>query len=159
MLREDEFRTNTNLIVTVFLASCEGDPSISPRLNVTWSHEYYGDLFTEVGPISRLGIATVTLNKTTDRVARCATQKPSDHSMVVWLIGCRLCCPEGLTRPTSRYNGHGQHVRRLNMCRCQAYLFKTFHSGCPSESVVLPLSVRNVCGKAASGSREGSSRA
>ena len=28
MLREDEFRTNTNLIVTDFLASCEGDQSI-----------------------------------------------------------------------------------------------------------------------------------
>jgi hypothetical protein len=51
MLREDEFRTNTNIIVTRFLASCEGPrrpdfgsrrvdvapphPSISPRLKVT----------------------------------------------------------------------------------------------------------------------------
>lgn len=34
----------------------------------------YGDLFTEAGPISRLGITTATLNKTTDLVARGAMQ-------------------------------------------------------------------------------------
>ena len=51
MLREDEFRTNTNIIVTVFLApyEFEGDPSISPRLNFTWSHELLWRPFHESG--------------------------------------------------------------------------------------------------------------
>lgn len=83
MLREDEFITNTNIICHHFFGilrrgSISGHQSKAERYPVT--RNYYGDLFTETGPISRLGIATVALNKTTDRVARCATQ------MVVWLI-------------------------------------------------------------------------